>query len=113
MVISCSLSQGQWRTSDCARYGASAHIRRALRTLRIQKRIGWHSFRHGLGTMLRRQGIDLKTAQELLRHANSHITNDLYQQAVSEEKHLANAVVVKALLGDSLLQHPKTPSEGV
>lgn len=50
--------------------------------------------------MLRRQGIDLKTAQELLRHANSRITNDLYQQAVSEEKHLANALVVKALLGD-------------
>jgi len=62
--------------------------------------------------MLRRRGVDLKTAQELLRHANSRITNDLYQQAVSEEKHLANAVVVKALLGDSLLEHPKTPSEG-
>ena len=88
------------------------HIRPAIKELGIKKRIGWHSFRHGLGTMLRRQGIDLKTAQELLRHANSRITNDLYQQAVSEEKHLANALVVKALLGDSLLQHPSAPSEG-
>jgi integrase len=88
------------------------HIRPALKELGVKKRIGWHSFRHGLGTMLRRQGIDLKTAQELLRHANSRITNDLYQQALSEEKHLANAIVVKALLGESLLQHPKTPSEG-
>lgn len=89
-----------------------SHIRPALKELGVKKRIGWHSFRHGLGTMLRRQGIDLKTAQELLRHANSRITNDLYQQALSEEKHLANAIVVKALLGESLLQHPKTPSEG-
>lgn len=37
----------------------------------VQKTIGWHSFRHGLATMLRRKGVDIKTAQELLRHANS------------------------------------------
>ena len=88
------------------------HIRPALKELGIQKRIGWHGFRHGLGTMLRQQGIDLKTAQELLRHANARTTMELYQQAVSAEKHAANAAAVRGLLGDSVLQHPKTPSEG-
>lgn len=39
--------------------------------------------------MLRQKGVDLKTAQELLRHANSRITQDIYQQAVSEEKRAA------------------------
>jgi len=34
------------------------HIRPAIKELGIKKRIGWHSFRHGLGTMLRRQGIE-------------------------------------------------------
>jgi hypothetical protein len=39
--------------------------------------------------MLRQRGVDIKTAQELLRHANSRITQDIDQQAVSEEKRLA------------------------
>ncbi len=39
------------------------------------KVIGWHSFRHSLATNLRAAGVDLKTAQELLRHANSRITS--------------------------------------
>jgi integrase len=89
------------------------HIRPALKDLGIQKRIGWHSFRHGLGTMLRQQGVDLKTAQELLRHANARTTMELYQQAISSEKRAANAVAVRGLLGDFVLQHPSAPQEEV
>ena len=36
-----------------------------------------------LGTNLRFLGVDVKTAQELLRHANAKTTLDLYTQAVS------------------------------
>ncbi|MGC1360199.1 MAG: site-specific integrase [Silvibacterium sp.] len=86
-------------------------IRPVLKALGVDKHIGWHSFRHGLGTMLRQQGVDLKIAQELLRHANSRVTMEIYQQAVSAEKHSANALAVRGLLGDSVLQHPKAPSE--
>jgi site-specific recombinase XerD len=50
------------------------------------KMIGWHSFRHSLATNLRALGIDVKTAQELLRHANSRVTMDVYTQAVSVRK---------------------------
>jgi integrase len=40
-------------------------IRKALKRAGIVgKVIGWHSFRHGLGTMLRQAGVDVKTAQE-------------------------------------------------
>jgi integrase len=46
------------------------HIRPALERIGVKKRIGWHSFRHSLGTMLRQKGVDVKAAQELLRHAN-------------------------------------------
>jgi integrase len=63
-----------------------------------KKQIGWHSFRHGLATMLRQKGVDIKTAQELLRHANSRITLDIYQQSVSEEKRLAQDLVFRGLL---------------
>jgi integrase len=49
------------------------------------KIIGWHRFRHSLATNLRSLGVDVKVAQQLLRHANSRTTMDLYTQAVSAD----------------------------
>ena len=89
------------------------HIRPALERIGVKKRIGWHSFRHGLATMLRQKGVDIKTAQEMLRHANSRITADIYQQCVSDEKRQAQDLVFRGLLAGSSLQHPSAPSEGV
>ena len=74
---------------------------------------GWHSFRHGLATMLRQHGVDIKTAQELLRHANPRITLEIYQQAVGAEKRAAQNLTFRGLLEGSSLQHPSAPSEGV
>lgn len=63
------------------------------------KVIGWHSFRHSLATNLRSLGVDVKVAQELLRHANSRTTMDLYTQAVSADKRSASQRQVEMLLG--------------
>jgi integrase len=63
------------------------------------KVIGWHSFRHSLATNLRSLGVDVKVAQELLRHANSRITMDLYTHAVSADKHHASGLHMGLLLG--------------
>jgi integrase len=87
------------------------HIRPALERLGGKKRIGWHSFRHGLGTLLRQMGVDIKTAQELLRHANCRITMDIYQQAVSEEKRAASDRAFQGLFNGGNFQHPSAPSE--
>jgi site-specific recombinase XerD len=54
------------------------------------KVIGWHIFRHKLATNLRSMGVDVKVAQELLRHETSRITMDLYTRAVSADKRLAS-----------------------
>jgi integrase len=89
------------------------HIRSALKKIGVTKRIGYHSLRHGLGTMLRQQGVDLKTTQELLRHANSRITLEIYQQAVSEEKRAAQKLAFKGLFGAGSTEHPSAPSEAV
>ncbi len=62
------------------------------------KAIGWHSFRHSLATNLRAAGVDLKTAQELLRHANSRITLDVYTRAISASKREANNRVMTMVL---------------
>lgn len=77
------------------------YIRPALERLGITKRIGWHSFRHGFSNMLRENKVEVKTAQELLRHANSRVTMDVYQQTITQERREAQAIVVKQLLGDS------------
>jgi integrase len=43
-------------------------------------------------------GVNIKTAQELLRHANSRITMDIYIQAVSSDKRLASGRLMDMLL---------------
>lgn len=78
----------------------------------VGKQIGWHNFRHSLATNLRAMGVDVKVAQELLRHANSRTTLDIYTRAVSQQKRDANAKVVEMMLptGAKMLQHPSAPS---
>ena len=49
--------------------------------------------------MLRQVKADVKTAQEILRHANPRITLEFYQQAVTEEKREAQDLALKGLLG--------------
>ena len=74
-------------------------IRPALERAGVRgKTVGWHTFRHSLGTNLRFLGVDIKVAQELLRHANAKITLDLYTQAISSQKREANAMVVEMML---------------
>ena len=86
-------------------------IRPAAAAAGIVKRIGWHTFRHSLATNLRSLGVDVKVAQELLRHANSRITLDIYTQAVSSEKTLANGRATELLLSESVstLTAPSVP----
>ncbi len=60
----------------------------------IQKRIGWHTFRHTYSTLLRSVGTEFKVMQELLRHSSLRSTIDIYTQAVTPAKHAAQAAVL-------------------
>jgi site-specific recombinase XerD len=74
-------------------------IRPALVRAKVKdKVIGWHSFRHGLATNLRSMGVDVKVAQELLRHANSRITMDHDTRAVSADRRLVSGRQMDLLL---------------
>ncbi|MGE5055994.1 MAG: tyrosine-type recombinase/integrase, partial [Acidobacteriota bacterium] len=72
-------------------------IRPAAKRAGIEKRIGWHTFRHSFATLLKANGEDVKVVQESLRHANSRITLDTYTQAVTPAKRQAQAKVVKMI----------------
>ena len=77
------------------------------------KQIGWHSFRTALATHLRALGVDVKVAQELLRHANCRVTMDVYTQAVSVQKREASGKAFEMMLGPKRKgdegQHPSAP----
>ncbi len=74
------------------------HIKPVAKANGIHKNIGWHTFRHSFGTLLKANGEDVKTVQELLRHANSRITLDVYTQAVNSNKRAAQSKVVKMMV---------------
>ena len=44
-------------------------------------------------------GADIKVQQELLRHSTVQSTMNVYTQAVSEQKRIANSTVVDLLFG--------------
>jgi len=64
----------------------------------INKRIGWHTFRHAYSTLPKANGEDVKAVQELLRHANIKITMDTYTQALSPAKRDAQRRVTTTIL---------------
>ena len=47
--------------------------------------------------MLKGSGEDVKTTQELMRHANSRLTLDVYAQALTPAKHAAHLKVVEMI----------------
>jgi integrase len=73
------------------------HIRPAATRAGIEKRIGWHMFRHTFGTLVKSQGADVATTQALMRHANVSVTMDHYVQAVTPAKRAAQRGIVGLL----------------
>ncbi len=71
------------------------YLRPALKAAKVTGKVGWHTFRHSYATILKSHGEDVKTVQELLRHANSSVTLNLYAQAVTETKRSAQSKIAR------------------
>jgi integrase len=63
----------------------------------INKRIGWHTFRHTFSTLLIGNGENVKVVQELMRHASSRCTLEVYSQARIIAKRQAQRRVVQMI----------------
>jgi integrase len=87
--------QPLWPDTLWRRYGKPA-----VTAAGIQKDVGFHTFRHIYTTLLTQNNEDVKVVQELLRHANSRITLDLYAQAGMQEKRQAQSKLVNRVLGN-------------
>jgi integrase len=77
-----------------------AHVVLALKEAGITARVGWHTLRHTFGTLMKANGEDLKTIQEMLRHATFKVTADIYTQAITDTKRDAHNKVVKQLIAE-------------
>ncbi len=76
------------------------NIRPVAKSLGIDKRIGWHTFRHSYSTILRSLGTDIKVQQDLLRHSSARLTLDTYTQSVTPAKREAQDAVIRLLIAN-------------
>ena len=73
-------------------------IRRAAVRAGIKKKIGWHTFRHTYSSTLIANGENVKVVQELMRHASSRFTLEVYTQANVKAKREAQQRIVEMML---------------
>lgn len=73
-------------------------IRPAAVRAEISKHIGWHSFRRTLATLLQANGASVKATTDILRHASSRLTMDLYAQSIPADRRTAQSGVIGAVL---------------
>jgi len=70
-------------------------IRLAAVCAGIKKRIGWHTFRRTYSTTLIANGENVKVVQDLMRHASSRFTLEVYTQANAKAKREAEQRIVE------------------
>ena len=69
--------------------------------------VGWHTFRHTVGSMLADMGEHQLMIRDYLRHSNLHVTNK-YLQATTKSKRLAQGKLVDAILPGGVLSASKS-----
>jgi integrase len=73
---------------------------------------GWHGFRRGLATTLYELGIEGKTRQSILRHANIAVTENVYTMPVSSRSKAAMQKVETAFNAKVKAAHNKARVSG-
>jgi integrase len=80
------------QTSGRSPLWLDAALQRQLRPAAVRAGITkhvWHMFRHSLATLLVKKKEGIKVVQELMRHADSTTTLDIYAQSDDEDKRTA------------------------
>ena len=64
----------------------SLSVKRAVKKNNLPFEFHYHMLRHTYATILKKNGVDIKTCQELLRHSSISTTMDIYTHIDNEEK---------------------------
>lgn len=75
------------------------HVMPAAERAGITKRIGYHSFRRSLATLLQSHGASVKVTQDLLRHASPVMTLGTYAKSVTADKRNAQDLIASLIVG--------------
>jgi len=73
------------------------HIQPLVKSLGIDKRVSWHTFRRTFTSLLTANDENVKVVQDLLRHASAKVTLDVYAQARMEDKRRAQSRIATRL----------------
>jgi len=81
------------------------YIQPAVRRAGIQKKIGWHTFRHTFSSLVKSLGVDAKVVQELVRHASFNTTMNGYTQAFEPSKRQAQEQLADLIMRTGTVGH--------
>jgi len=90
------------------------NLQAVVRRLGINKKVGWHTFRHTLSTMVRANKEDISVQTELLRNSVK-VALEHYTQAIPEATRTAQARILNTIFGGKsanvtfrYMQHSRT-----
>lgn len=81
------------------------YIQPAVKRAGIQKKIGWHTFRHTFSSLVKSLGVDAKVVQELVRHASFNTTMNGYTQAFEPSKRQAQEQLAELIMRTETMGH--------
>ena len=79
------------------------HIRPAAKRAGIAKPVTWHCFRHSFSTLLVDNNNDVKTAQQMMRHANSRVTLNCIRERSTKKSGERKGQIVRQVLSGRVL----------
>ncbi len=74
-------------------------LRAAGKAIGLDFNLGWHTFRHSYKVLLERSGADITVQRDLMRHADTHTTSQVYGEVEFDRMRTANDAAVALAFG--------------
>lgn len=73
--------------------------------------LGWHTFRHSLKNLLKASGSDSEMARDILRHSDTHMTDNVYGEPDFERMKTASERAMQMIFGNHSDAHNMPKSD--